>query len=104
MILPKTVLLIVGKPPLDLHISGYIRVLHARLRHRELVAYATLMNPDPGDGIPWTRPLKGLCKDNEKENGSYYLSVLGFPKLGVPTIMENQMENKMDNEMEAGII
>ena len=27
-----------------------------------------------------------------------------FPKLGVPTIMENQMEKKMENEMEAGII
>ena len=24
----------------------------------------------------------------------------GFPKLGVPTIMENQMEKKMENEME----
>ena len=27
-----------------------------------------------------------------------------FPKLGVPTIMENQMEKKMENEMETGII
>ena len=27
-----------------------------------------------------------------------------FPKLGVPTIMENQMEKKMDNEMETGIM
>ena len=26
----------------------------------------------------------------------------GFPKLGVPTIMENQMEKKMKNEMETG--
>ena len=25
--------------------------------------------------------------------------VLGFPKLGVPTIMENQMEKNMENEM-----
>ena len=24
----------------------------------------------------------------------------GFPKLGGPTIMENQMEKKMENEME----
>ena len=30
--------------------------------------------------------------------------VLGFPKLGVPTIMENQMEKKMENEMEPGFI
>ena len=32
----------------------------------------------------------------------------GFPKLGVPTTMENQMEKKMEkkmeNEMETGII
>ena len=28
----------------------------------------------------------------------------GFPKLGVLTIMENQMETKMENEMETGII
>ena len=28
----------------------------------------------------------------------------GFPKIGVPTIMENQMEKKMENEMETGII
>ena len=28
----------------------------------------------------------------------------GFPKLGVPTIMENQMEKKMENEMETVII
>ena len=27
-----------------------------------------------------------------------------IPKLGVPTIMENQMEKKMENEMETGII
>ena len=27
-----------------------------------------------------------------------------FPKLGVPTIMENQMEKKMENEMETGIV
>ena len=27
----------------------------------------------------------------------------GFPKYGVPTIMENQMEKKMENEMETGI-
>ena len=27
-----------------------------------------------------------------------------FPKLGVPTVMENQMEKKMKNEMETGII
>ena len=27
-----------------------------------------------------------------------------FPKLGVPTIMENQMEKKMENEMETGFI
>ena len=27
-----------------------------------------------------------------------------FPKLGVPTRMENQMEKKMENEMETGII
>ena len=27
-----------------------------------------------------------------------------FSKLGVPTIMENQMEKKMENEMETGII
>ena len=26
------------------------------------------------------------------------------PKLGVPTLMENQMEKKMENEMETGII
>ena len=26
--------------------------------------------------------------------------VTSFPKLGVPTIMENQMEKKMENEME----
>ena len=25
---------------------------------------------------------------------------MGFPILGVPTIMENQMEKKMENEME----
>ena len=31
-------------------------------------------------------------------------SVGGFPKLGVPTIMENQMEKKMENEMETVII
>ena len=29
---------------------------------------------------------------------------MGFPKLGVPTIMENQMEKKMENEMETGFI
>ena len=28
----------------------------------------------------------------------------GFPKLGVPTIMENSMEKKMEHEMETGII
>ena len=28
----------------------------------------------------------------------------GFPKLGVPTIMENQLEKKMENEMETGVI
>ena len=28
----------------------------------------------------------------------------GFPKLGVPTIMENQMEKKTENEMETGNI
>ena len=28
----------------------------------------------------------------------------GFPKLGVPSIMENQMEKKMENEMETGFI
>ena len=28
----------------------------------------------------------------------------GFPKLGVPTIMENQMEKKMENEMETAFI
>ena len=28
----------------------------------------------------------------------------GFPKIGVPTIMENQMEKKMENEMETGFI
>ena len=28
----------------------------------------------------------------------------GFLKLGVPTIMENQMEKKMENEMETGVI
>ena len=28
----------------------------------------------------------------------------GFPKLGVPTIMENQMEKKMENEMETGFL
>ena len=27
-----------------------------------------------------------------------------FPKLGVPTIMENQMEKNMENEMEIGFI
>ena len=27
-----------------------------------------------------------------------------FPKLGVPTIMKNQMEKKMGHEMETGII
>ena len=27
----------------------------------------------------------------------------GFPKLGVPTIMEKQMEKKMENEMETGV-
>ena len=30
--------------------------------------------------------------------------IWGFPKLGVPTIMENQMEKKMENEMETGFI
>ena len=29
---------------------------------------------------------------------------VGFLKLGVPTIMENQMEKQMENEMETGII
>ena len=28
----------------------------------------------------------------------------GFQKLGIPTIMENQMEKKIENEMEAWII
>ena len=28
----------------------------------------------------------------------------GFPKSGVPTIMENQMEKNMENEMETGIM
>ena len=28
----------------------------------------------------------------------------GFPKLGVPTIVENQMEKKMENEMDTGIV
>ena len=28
----------------------------------------------------------------------------GFPKLGVSTIMENQMEKNMENEMETGSI
>ena len=28
----------------------------------------------------------------------------GFPKLGVLTIMENQMEKKMENEMETGFM
>ena len=31
-------------------------------------------------------------------------SFRGFPKLGVPTIMENQMEKKMENDMETGIL
>ena len=28
----------------------------------------------------------------------------GFPKLGVATIVENQMEKKMENEMETGVL
>ena len=28
----------------------------------------------------------------------------GLPKLGVPSIMENQMEKKVENEMETGLI
>ena len=30
-------------------------------------------------------------------------SIGSFPKLGVPTRMENQIEKKMENEMETGI-
>ena len=36
-----------------------------------------------------------------------YIRGLGFrafPKLGVPTIMENQMEKKMENDMETVFI
>ena len=33
--------------------------------------------------------------------GSLFIS---FSKLGVPTIMENQMEKKMENEMETGFL
>ena len=29
---------------------------------------------------------------------------LGLPKLGVPTVMENQMQKKMENEMETEVI
>ena len=39
-------------------------------------------------------------------HASYHVGVSengGFPKLGVPTIMENQMEKKMENEMETHI-
>ena len=28
----------------------------------------------------------------------------GFPKLGVPTVIENQMEKQMENEMETGFL
>ena len=43
--------------------------------------------------------------ENEMETGVYRgLWGLGFPKLGVPTIMENQVEKKIENEMETGII
>ena len=33
-----------------------------------------------------------------------YIGIMGFPKLEVPTIMENQMQNRMENEMETGVI
>ena len=39
--------------------------------------------------------------------GMYYIGDYrdgGFPKLGVPTIMENQMEKNMENEMETEVI
>ena len=32
------------------------------------------------------------------------MAIWGFLKLGVPTVMENQMEKKMENEMETGFI
>ena len=35
---------------------------------------------------------------------TYFPSGGGFPKLGVPTMMENQMEKNMENEMDTGII
>ena len=51
--------------------------------------------------------MLGCYWDNGKENGNYYIILYletfpgdaygGFPKLGVPTIMENQMEKKMEN-------
>ena len=41
-------------------------------------------------------PRRGPVGDPEVQGG--------FPKLGVLTIMENQMEKKMENEMETGIM
>ena len=42
-----------------------------------------------------SHPDKGINSRNR---------VPGFPKLGILTIMENQMEKEMENEMETGIM
>ena len=47
-----------------------------------------------------TRTRSGTTAGAAKLVGQYG----NFPKLGVPTIMENQMEKKMENEMETVFI
>ena len=48
--------------------------------------------------------LEGAGMLRRAAGGASLTLLGGFPKLGVPTIMENQMEKKMENEMETGII
>ena len=46
-----------------------------------------------------------ILRVSYSHNGLYRdYRVYIVPKLGVPTIMENQMEKTMENEMETGIM
>ena len=58
-----------------------------------------------GQGL-YKRPLEGNLEMLDASVGlrARAKKRVGFPKLGEPTIMENQMEKKMENEMETVII
>ena len=57
------------------------------------IAMATAETPEAGVPVP------GSAQDGGGLGFRVY-----FPKLGVSTIMENQMEKNMENEMETGFI